>query len=752
MSESCLNCRRFSKCSYENKNRHYKCKNYKNMSLVNDGVLSIDSLFEKVDIVPEGSTHKSTKKSNLIMPTGVPDSINYSKAQKQLEDMFAEVADNKSPFPTDLRIDDRDLPEFSNFYSFIYDRDYGISQMGIEPFGRQTWIATKLFMDYCPSCSKKKSNFMENIENVPVDFNSKEFPDYVQLLNNGVCPKCKRGRAEFIKKGKLKLYFEMDGCIGQRAGKSITFSFLESYRHHKYLKMQRPSEILTGLPNVTLMGTYTATDAKTATETLWKPLMDIIGESRWFMEYHALLMDYGLRYGEETFRSMDTFLSYRCRKIMLYAAAPNARNLRGRTRCSSGIDELGWFDASQEATNKIRISASAIYDALRRSHRTLKSSIIRLYKQGYNNVTQNISVNISSPSSYNDKIMSLVRENKDSKEVLAIHLPTWEFNPKEPRENFDEEFRSDPVTAARDYGAEPPMTAAPFISSVSMVMDCFTRPKNLAEIHPIFRAISGDSLAAHAAEISFNVSKIMPPAVLAIDAGLTNNSFAIAIGYRKDGIVVFDTLVEIAPHKGKTRLAYSKIFNSVLVPMLKPFNICAVFADRWNSAMLLDTVRDTHGVKAEQYSLKYNDFIVFKSYMEGHKILFPKISRNPDLILRELYADYPHEFLNKAADHLFYQCLTVSDNGKTILKGVNRTDDIFRAVVLASKYLLDADWCAKNLKDTQNIRQQERGLVAMSGFYGNGMPSINPTSNIGIAALVDNRARDTGNIFAREPK
>lgn len=754
MDENCLNCKRYSKCSYQNKSRNYKCKNYKGQSI--DTSLNLSDLFSATNVIPDSVEDKLSRKSNLVSAKSnliLPNSNSQlKKAQSDVESMFEEVLANKSPFPKDIKINDQELPEFKNFYDYFFHPTYGLKLIEFEPFSRQMWIGIKLFADYCPRCTTKymKSNYMESIDNVPVNQKSRDFVEHVQLLEYGVCPRCKRGRSEFIKKGKLNLYFEFAGCIGQRAGKSITFSFLESYRTTKYLKMQKPSEVLTGLPNVTLTSTYTATDFRTANETLWKPLIDIIGESIWFKDYHAMLTNYQNRYSEEIFRIMDSFILYSHRKMFMYAAAPNQRNLRGRTRMGSAIDELGHFDAAQESASKIRISADGIYNALKRSQRTVKSAVVSLVKQGYNNVTPNLSINISSPVSQFDKIMTLVKQNKESREILAVHLPTWEYNPKEPRSNFEDEFRTDPAGSERDYGANPPMTDSPFMSHIGMITDCFIRPKNQIIYEYKYKDVKGQDLLAQYAQINVNTNRDIPPSVLALDAGLTNNSFSIAVGHREGVNVVFDAIMEIAPELGKSRLAYAAIFKFTIADIIRKLNVKAIFADRWNSVMLLDTCREDYNIIAEQYSVKYKDFIAFKSYMEGHRVLFPKLEIPIEDILNNSYKNYPHELKYKPCAHLALQCLTVSDTGKTITKGTNRTDDIFRAVVLAGKYLLDDEWVKENLK-TSEKKKSGGGLAAMA----NGMQvgTALTSSGGGLGSLVGvNKYNITSGVFARIKK
>ena len=39
--------------------------------------------------------------------------------------------------------------------------------------------------------------------------------------------------------------------------------------------------------------------------------------------------------------------------------------------------------------------------------------------------------------------------------TISVRAATWDFNPKNPRENFTEVFRRKPVTAMRDFASIP---------------------------------------------------------------------------------------------------------------------------------------------------------------------------------------------------------------------------------------------------------------------------------------------------------
>jgi len=1155
--KNCLNCASFSKCSKSKKSGSYVCESYKKIKVKGENAFSLEDMFADTNF------HVADDYSDFVP---IEDEHDFKNMEINVVKMMDEIFESENPYPRDLKIDDRDLPEFKNIYEYFFDPVYGLAK-NMQPFSRQLWAGVKLFGDYCPICSDHK--FMEDIENCPISMRAIDFPEHVVFMENGKCPKCKGHKLDFVKKGYMNFYRDFAACLGQRSGKSVTFSMFSGYHHHKFLKMGKPAELLTGLPNVTLTATYTATDFKTAMETLWQPFVDIIDESPWFKAYHSMLDHYGKKYGEEIYRFKESFLHYKHTKMFTSAASPNKRTMRGRCltgdtlvntsqgtmhfsefikemdynktdlqimshlggrtvshtykseetetyklrtrngfsvegtpehpmlvlnedlsmdwvtldklkvgqwivsktnkektlygnaklsktdaellgyfvangyrnevstndqdvanrliylgkkitgvipthtknnssiradsyrfiykngesnfvrdylnplgydfknskdkmipaivrmaprevmhefleayfKCDSGInggsknspseievgsaskklakqlhvilfknygilgrltkhtfydklnkttgnfnakrnhwtititgydanlflqtfkkakvqkykdrikdvpkgfmsdrrsvpyvrkflwdlyensrlvdtlgkrlrrliaengsvvlnnikpkcfdrlrssrdiyeetpeyliygddwdiliprikdlnlskgtalkdflsfeghfeqvveikksskkktvydvtvpdghafianclvshntrfeyaiDELGWFDASSESKDKVRISADEIYGALDRSMKTVMSASKRLFLQGYSGTTPGMSFNISSPSAYDDKIMSMCRIHKDSRVVLALHLPTWKYNPKEPKENFRKEYMEDPIKAERDFGANPPMAASPFFENINAIVPNFTDKANFATYEYSLKKVNNTLYKS--AKLKLSVRGDIYPSVLALDAGFSNNSFALAVGHRREKETIFTTLIEIMPDKGKNVLNYNSIFEEVVVPLVDSLNVQFICADRWNSLFLLHKLEEDKKIKQMQYSVKYADFNLFKSYSEGNRILFPKMEMRAEKALTIPSTEYIEKFTYKPCAHLFSQIFTVEDKGRTVDKGKNRTDDLFRAVVLASRFLLDDSWVAENLNLTKR-KNSNMGIVALA--------------------------------------
>ena len=407
--------------------------------------------------------------------------------------------------------------------------------------------------------------------------------------------------------------------------------------------------------------------------------------------YHEMLDSVQQRHGEdEVYKLKDTFVFYRHRRIQVYPAGPDKRILRGRTRFVTGIDELGWFPNTVDAAKNIKMNANEVYIALERSLLTVRAKATHVVKSGFYNVPFGYFINISSPSSVRDKIMELVRKAQGSKRMMGLCIPTWKMNPDVPKSALSEEFRNDPVAAMRDYGAEPPLTNSPFISSKEKVEACFSKKTPVVKLiyHSITSKDKSNTELYGELDSMPNNGK---PSILALDAGYSGNAFAFAVGHKApNGYPVISAVGEIMPQPG-VRINHSLLYTHCLSVIPEFRHLVMVCADRWNSLKVLADMEQEFEIAKRQYSLKYADMQLFKSYVDDQQVLLPRPTRPVEEILKYDHSKYPECFKHLPCDHLVLQCLTVQDTGSAVLKGDQLNDDILRAVMLCHRMLVDED-------------------------------------------------------------
>ena len=353
------------------------------------------------------------------------------------------------------------------------------------------------------------------------------------------------------------------------------------------------------------------------------------------------------------------------------------------TRMISSVDEIGWFDAEKDS-KKVKVSGHAIYDALDRSLGTVRNAAYKTLRMGFDNIPNGYAMNVSSPSMLSDKICELTRQGLNSRAILAIHRPTWEINPEFPRnsEVIEDAYQKDPMSAERDWGANPPLISNPFLGNHKYIMNTVGKKKNPFEImYKQKNGANAGSAQRWAELISYKESD--RPTLCGIDAGHVNNSFAAATGYKDGDYFVVDSLVEAQPIPGFP-LNYNRMYEKILKPMMVFRNSRGLLADRWNSIKLLDDAEEELGVMKKQYSLKYKDLWYVKNAIEGGKVILPRTKvkgmEMSDIINYE--GEYPTTFENRPVEHALFQMATVRDSGSQVLKGDNVTDDVFRAICI----------------------------------------------------------------------
>ncbi|QZE60257.1 hypothetical protein pEaSNUABM36_00004 [Erwinia phage pEa_SNUABM_36] len=482
--------------------------------------------------------------------------------------------------------------------------------------------------------------------------------------------------------------FVASGLVHHNSGKSVVVAMISTYLTHRLLMSQSPTGILSIDNTTVLHGTFVALTQKQASDTLWTPYFNYIMGSPWFQAYHDLIRKHERRYGIEVMKIRDTFVLYGHRNFVIYPAGPDGRILRGRTRVLAVIDEVAYFDNDAQS-KKIKVSANAVYGALDRSLATVRAKERRQVEAGYDEAFTGYFCNISSPVHARDKINELLRMSVGSEKLLGIHAPTWKMNPDMPRDSefLLEAFKRDPVGAARDYGAEAPLSANPFITQPTFIADAI-REKGRSMCtytHHIIRHKDGERQRYGSLVKAASTTRA---SILAIDAGFSNNSFALVTGSRgDDGIISVDCLVEIVPKPG-IPLNYTLIFDELLIPLCKARNVRVMLADQWQSLKLLqDAKLKVDSIEeSDQYSLKYQDMWTVKTMFEStpSRISLPRMTHAKTIMDTLKYDgdEYPQCFENKPTEHLIMQLQTVQDTGRSVIKNTGATDDLWRALAL----------------------------------------------------------------------
>lgn len=488
--------------------------------------------------------------------------------------------------------------------------------------------------------------------------------------------------------------FVANGLLNHNSGKSSTAASIASYTLHRYLKYPMLAELAPRMmqKSTQLTGIFCSLTFKKAVDVLWIPFRNIILTSEWFNTYFELLEDYKRKTGVKLLINSTTKLAIGNKNMLCFPTGPRASTLRGNTSFMCYLDELGLFPIpKKEEDDDVNRQASPdeAYTSLFNSLVTVTSTSDALVDKGYYSVPPSFILSVSSPVSSRDKVMRLLKDAEKDPSIFTSHLPSWEVNPGLWRNKgmIASAFIKDPEKAMRDYGAQPSDIAFGYFN----FEDCVKLFTGNPLTHTFKQRVIDDELFCTITK----VSSVPYPCVMALDAGLVNNSFSVVVIYydtQQDKIKTA-AIVECMPVKGKT-INFAKMYEHVILPLAKDLNVCYVCADRWNSIDLLHRLKHDMGnnpkgkpfTRADTYTLKKKDFEAFKLAIANQSLILPKLRENEIEEIRQgITGDYRKAMYGRPVNHLLLQMATVIDAGVNLCpeKGPGFTDDILRAYVLA---------------------------------------------------------------------
>ena len=740
----CSTCALFLRCTKPERAAGYVCEDY---TAVNGNAVS-EFTKKKKKAEVEKPKSKLELMSNIFFDERdfKEDTEEDIASERRLQDLIGDAMSPQKVVPPDLKIDDRDLPEAPNFYTWCMDHRF----LNYAPYAKQLIIATHLFAEWCVHCS---SPLAHSIEEFPRDYPVESAPEIFQFLEYGKCPKCGTGRAEMVADESLNNYQEVALAIGQRSGKSILLSLLQSYLLHRFLKLQNPGKVYGQAPNTFFSATMVGMNFARAKALLFTPLRSSMDDSPWFREYHALLDDCSHKYGEDLYSVGRELINYRHRNLVLYPASPSKRALRGDTRSWFAVDEIGWFPFGEGSSHLERAGAEEVYEALDRSLLTLRIAQEKLIKRGFNNIPNAYGLFSSSPQAHNDKIMSLMREFQGTRYGLSVHMASWEMSPDIDRDSTSiaKAFKANSVKAERDYGANPPLADDAFIPEPEAYKHCFQKKLNTLARYK-YKTVKRSSKRRYAEILSMPYQP--RPSILTLDAGYNNNAFGLALGRmsKKDVPQVYG-MMEISP-ENEFDLDFTEIFEQCIIPIIDKNNVAKVVVDRWQSTKIIHDV-ESYGddikedIVGEQYSLRREDFNLVVDWMNETKEFpqFPALEQSWNRVLNRDSDNYPRCFRYRPISHFLFQMATVTTTPKGVTKGQGYTDDLFRAVFLLLRYLYDED--EQVLLANKALKAKGPTGIAAAGGYSVGVAGMsrpNSVASVGSLSTQSGQASQSSNV------
>jgi hypothetical protein len=505
---------------------------------------------------------------------------------------------------------------------------------------------------------------------------------------------------------------------------STGIGYLDSYLIHRLLKLKNPSAFYGLKAGTVLEMSFVGINFTNARKYMWEPMMMLIDDSPWFSTYHEILEDHARKAGiEELYRLKDTFIFYRSAAIRAQPQSPSTRALRGSTRISFTVDELGRFSENKELVN---ISGDEIWVALNNSLSTVGPLAFKMREEGVVWIPPTLAAGISSPREVGDPIMTLHKRHLSDPSAYVMLKPTWEANPNISFKYL--ESKHDNATLWRDFGCRPPMSEAPFIASSDMLFESVgKKPAAWTQKTRVVRNRAGENTSV-AIKLAKTWVDSNVPKILAFDAGATFNAFAGALAHvGENGEFVYDGFFEVAP-RPRLPVNYHEVYEQVFKPIIGRYGVVAVASDRWQNVKFHSDVQaDFPKVKVASCRLDYGDFLEWREALTQHEIIIPRpeIDRN-EILDPELDENALND---KPVARFLRETLRVEDvPGKTVDKPSNGNDDIFRAAVVAHTAIRIPE-IARQMRQASIIRNSPGAIGA--GAFGSMPMRITVPAGIG---------------------
>ena len=616
-------------------------------------------------------------------------------------------------------------------------------------FTRQYQIVRDFFQLRCPLCNPGGSvlNQARTDRGHPGDCwgrSQMELEDEVLLRwskghDDDVCPKCNTTRTELTEEGLLGSYNTLHCVVGMRAGKSVMAGLIGTYVEHRMLTLSlsepRGIQGYLGMPEAEQLElTFLASTDVQSQDTIWAKFKNYRAVAPWFQRYvpwvktqqAAQVTPVGMQ--KWAYEESDKKIRNGHCKLLINSLNSNSGAIVGKTRILAAADEIGRMKQTDSS-----MGAAEIYRGLESSLHTVRTSTTNRSLLPW----MGMMLSVTSPMADEDKAMDLLRigQSGEVKGMLAYHYATWDFNPREPRENFDEDYAKDPIAAERNFGARPPKAAFPLIPDPERF-----EHNAIGEGTPTatFRHVPAkdekgqqyigielvNALLLHG--MTQGGRQRVAPRYIAFDAGKNFDAFAGACAHGEfvtdaDGtqklVTVFDWVCRILTPAREIQVLFESVFD--MIKALKTRQpIARVEFDRWQSLQMVQNMRFQLGVFAEQNPVTDNDFHTFAAdAMIGRVRLLPPLPGDAEAKPPE---KSPMGTIIYELEHLERDPKTdkVDNPHKGERRGWN-SDDCARVAVHVHR-LVQATGYTKKADDRSRRARRERAEVGGDGWGNRG--------------------------------
>jgi len=389
-------------------------------------------------------------------------------------------------------------------------------------------------------------------------------------------------------------YRELVLNCGMRSSKSFVAALIGLIETVKWMLLDDPYSHYKIHPSTDVYGLITAVSLTQAQKrSAFMYYRKMVMDNWWFQEHGAVVQELAVKFPGHG--------------LEVDAMPSSSASQAGGTLLFVIMDEIARFVETDGSR-----SGDLVYDTLKAGTKTLDGKIIVP----------------SSPIYVRDKIMRLMDQvaestkhaldNNKKPSMLAYHLATWEMNPHLTRASFDDDFRTKPETASRDWGAEPSYALEPFFAEPQR-LDTVMRISR--HVNPVIDGTTGAVVGLH--------KKANTKYFFHGDPALKNDSFGLAVAHHERGgdVIVLDLVHRFIPKAiGNTaeKEIDAELVRKTITNIHQILNMKGGTFDTWHFPETIQALRKK-GLKTEQMTINIEHYEALKErvYMDPPRIRIP---------------------------------------------------------------------------------------------------------------------------------
>jgi hypothetical protein len=240
--------------------------------------------------------------------------------------------------------------------------------------------------------------------------------------------------------------------------------------------------------------------------------------------------------------------------------------------------------------------------------------------------------------------MKLMRLGQEIPTFLTYHLPTWEMNPHITKASLAAEFKLNPETAWRDYGAKPPAASEAYFRDPISVRMAFKRDFFSVIIPDDPPVLKPDALPQKGIRY-----------FMAGDPAFKNDAFGIALVHLEGRQMVVDFTCRFKQTEEEPEISAEKVKNFI-IQVGRRYPLHTFVVDTWQFPETVQAIEQS-GIYVVQNTVKKEQYDLLKEYIYTGNIKIPEdeIVKN-ELLQLELRlgtkVDHPRDGSKDVADAL----------------------------------------------------------------------------------------------------